>query len=185
MLEVYTADSPKPVMAVKFRVKRRWKGYVLNHMSIIGVMASVGYYSFILDLESFQSRMSITLALLLTMMAAKFVLANSLPKVSYLTFYDKYILACFSNLFAMMTIQMISKRISEDWDPSHAADFDRIASCALGLCWISYHIVVVYLARVRLGEITVTHGEAWAQQPMSIPDDALMTSEAMIKNRML
>ena len=44
-------------------------------------------------------RLSVTLTLMLTAVAYKFIVASALPQVSYLTSLDTYVLVCFLFLF--------------------------------------------------------------------------------------
>jgi hypothetical protein len=63
--------------------------------------ASLSCLSFVISLKDIAARSDVTLTLLLTVVAFKLLLSDTLPKVAYLTFLDKYTLFCFFAIFAI------------------------------------------------------------------------------------
>ena len=72
---------------------RRW--YIFNHMMPLGVVSTLTFYVFGMEVKELSERGQVSFTLLLTVMAAKFVLADHLPKIAFLTVIDYYILSCF------------------------------------------------------------------------------------------
>merc|ERR1712224_867461 len=97
-IEVYNPAGDKPLLALRFRLQRRWHHFAWNHMVLSGLLSTLGFCTFALDADEFARRSSITLVLLMTVTASKFLIDEGLPKISYLTTLDHYILRCIAML---------------------------------------------------------------------------------------
>lgn len=82
-----------------FRVTRQPWNYIINIMFILFTTAVLSALSFVISLKEVADRSSVTLTLLLTVVAFKLLLADTLPKVSYLTYLDWYTMFCFAVIF--------------------------------------------------------------------------------------
>ena len=96
-----------------------------------------------IPIEDFTDRMSITMTLLLTMVAFKFVLVNWVPVVPYLTYLDKY------NLFSILMLMVVTlenfivaydTRIDYE-DKDH---LDRWFFGLLFILWVTIHILIYF-----------------------------------------
>jgi hypothetical protein len=91
---------PRITMAVLFVRKPMY--YVTNIALPMMVLTYLAFLSFAVGLDGQRldtpDRLSITLTLLLTAVAYKFVVASAIPQVSYLTWLDQYISFCFGYL---------------------------------------------------------------------------------------
>lgn len=94
----------KPVFVYSFVLKRKSNWFVINHMVMMGLISSLSFSAFSVGVDSFADRASITLVLLLTVVAQKLSLVDHLPLLSYLTFIDVYILSCFG-LTILVTVE--------------------------------------------------------------------------------
>lgn len=81
-----------PSFCVAAKVSRRPQFFMWNIIVVMGVICSMAFVTFTVALETPQSRLQLTFILLLTTVTFKFVVNKSLPRISYLTYMDKYIL---------------------------------------------------------------------------------------------
>eukprot|EP00039_Didymoeca_costata_P004272 m.72377 g.72377 ORF g.72377 m.72377 type:complete len:1093 (+) comp12321_c0_seq1:202-3480(+) len=89
----------KSHMVCMFRITRRPWNFVVNVMLVMGLLASLAGISFVVPIQDVSDRSAVTLTLLLTAVAFKQVLSQTLPKVAYLTYLDIYVLCCFFGIF--------------------------------------------------------------------------------------
>lgn len=71
-------------------VQRRPEFFIWNAALPIGALTSMAFGAFTVPWTDIADRFSVTLTLLLTLVAYKLVISTSLPQVSYLTLLDKY-----------------------------------------------------------------------------------------------
>ena len=92
---------------LNFRVGRKSGYYIQNVVLLMASLSGLGLMAFFCLITDVGARTSISLTLLLTLVAFKFVLASMLPVISYNTFLDYYV------MFATYTlvIQTISSII--------------------------------------------------------------------------
>eukprot|EP00055_Hartaetosiga_balthica_P002197 m.3041 g.3041 ORF g.3041 m.3041 type:complete len:413 (+) comp2009_c0_seq1:192-1430(+) len=97
--------------------------------------------------ELLDQRMSITLTLLLTLVAVKFVVANDIPNVSYLTWLDTYILWGFVVITLVVVQNVIASLVSD----SLRGVVDKIGLIAFAVLWIGSHILafLIYFPKRR------------------------------------
>ncbi|KAL6069133.1 hypothetical protein QOT17_007669 [Balamuthia mandrillaris] len=100
--------------------------------------------------DALPDRMSITLTLILTVVAFKYSVSDNLPKINYMTLLDKYVLVSFLFLYAMglenflISTSSSEKEVVEAWD-------HRLMVWWLCL-WVVFHLycmVVVLFKRRR------------------------------------
>ena len=75
-------------------------------MLIMFFIATLGFCAYGVAADALHDRCSVTLTLLLTTVAFKLVLAEGMPKVSYLTYLDQYVFVSFFLLF-MITMENV------------------------------------------------------------------------------
>lgn len=83
--------------------ERKSNYYVYNIIIILFLLSSLGLFVFTIDIYDFASRQSTILTLILTVVAFKFSLSTSLPKVPYNTIIDHIV----SLIFLQLTIIII------------------------------------------------------------------------------
>jgi hypothetical protein len=92
-------------------------------------------------------RASITLTLLLTAVAYKFVIASELPNIGYLTYMDIYLAFCFLVLGAsIFEILLISPVITSPF-PFDTRKLDLWFNAILYSTWITVHIFILIGSR--------------------------------------
>eukprot|EP00045_Choanoeca_perplexa_P005327 m.44947 g.44947 ORF g.44947 m.44947 type:complete len:290 (-) comp13061_c0_seq1:939-1808(-) len=96
------------------------------------------------------ARMQVTLTVLLTLIAVKFVVASDLPNASYVTWLDAYILFGFF-LIALVIIQNV---IASRFEDETRATIDFVGLAIFGILWLGLHIgVFVYLYPRRMWRV--------------------------------
>eukprot|EP01031_Cornospumella_fuschlensis_P027817 gene27817-33593_t len=133
--------------------------YVWNFISVYFVIGLLSLTSAVIPYSSFSERSSITLTLLLTSVAFKFVAAAYIPIVPYITFLDGYILSgifliaavSFENVIVcLVTTQDDGSVVPTNWEES-AKYIDRIVYCVLFSIWVAAYLVILFGAyRLKL-----------------------------------
>jgi hypothetical protein len=81
-----------PAVAFKCRASRRYGYFIWNIFFVMLFICCMGFTTFAVDYKLPQNRLQLTFILLLTTVAFRTNVNNSLPRISYLTYMDKYIL---------------------------------------------------------------------------------------------
>ena len=87
-----------PLLHVYFVGQRRAAYYMWNIALPNFLLSALVFTSFAIAPEDLADRLSVTLTLVLTSVAFKYMVAQELPRISYLTLLDKYILLSFAFL---------------------------------------------------------------------------------------
>ncbi|KAL3311863.1 hypothetical protein Ciccas_009553 [Cichlidogyrus casuarinus] len=93
--------SFRPALSVKCRAARRPAYFIWNIFLVTFLICSLSLVTFAVDQNQPQSRLQLTFTLVLTLVAFKFVVNQCLPKISYLTYLDKYVI---SSLFILTIV---------------------------------------------------------------------------------
>ncbi|KAK2162475.1 hypothetical protein NP493_1519g00030 [Ridgeia piscesae] len=83
----------RTALCVKCQAARRPAYFFWNIFLITFLICSLSFATFAVDRSLPQNRLQLSFTLVLTSVAFKFVVNQSLPKISYLTYLDKYVLA--------------------------------------------------------------------------------------------
>ena len=95
------------------RVGRKSGYYIQNVVLLMASLAVLGMMAFFCAIDDIGSRTSISLTLLLTLVAFKFVLASQLPVISYNTLLDYYVMFATYTLVTMTVAAIIPFCITE------------------------------------------------------------------------
>lgn len=100
-------DTKKPQLVFAIVIRRKWGYYVWNVITMQGMLTSLAFSSFAVapSQESWDTRASITLSLIISTIALKWSVSSSLPKVNYFTFLDTYMYFAFVMKVAIMLAQ--------------------------------------------------------------------------------
>lgn len=93
--------------SLKIRVGRKSGYYIQNVVLLMASLSVLGIMVFFTDISDIGSRTSISLTLLLTLVAFKFVLASQLPVISYNTLLDYYVMFTTYTLVIMTICALI------------------------------------------------------------------------------
>ncbi|XP_078589584.1 cys-loop ligand-gated ion channel-like isoform X2 [Branchiostoma floridae x Branchiostoma japonicum] len=145
--EITGPDTIFPTYDVIINVTRRWTYYFWNIFVIMFLILLLTFSSFALDTGALESRLDVTLTLLLTSVAFKLVLAQRLPTISYLTLLDIYILAV---LTVQGLIVILHTTMSVITNKNVASLFNIVSSVVLGVMVVLCHVaLVIYIATVK------------------------------------
>lgn len=90
----YTPQFCYSQIYLRFNLQRNWSGYFYRLIILMFIISGVGLLTFALHpIEFFGDRLNNLTTLLLATVAFEFVAKDDIPKVSYMTFLDKYFLS--------------------------------------------------------------------------------------------
>lgn len=90
--KVNEVKEKHPAFCVAAKATRRPQFFIFNVIIILMALCSLCFASFAVSQELTPNRLQLTFTLILTCVTFKFVVSKTLPKISYLTCVDKYIL---------------------------------------------------------------------------------------------
>ena len=143
------------------RIARKARFYVDRFMSISGLLATLALTTVLVPPEDFADRMSITLTLLLTIVAQQSGLTESLPKIGYKTYLDRYNDACIkfiASIIAQNCLVIVLSKLPK----SFASDqflgiIDVVTWGMLALAWMVPHVyfgiskdLLAWMERIRV-----------------------------------
>lgn len=134
----------RSALSVKCRAARRPGYFVWNIFMITFLICSLAFATFSVDKKLPQNRLQLSFTLVLTAVAFKSVVNSSLPRISYLTYMDKYLLVSMVMLSAVCTWHAIVTRLDE----TRADRVENIVLTILSVLYIIYNIgfiVIIYL----------------------------------------
>lgn len=169
---------------IAIQIERKIGFYMYNVVFPVFLLVLLSFISFFVDVQGLSDRMSITLTLVLTLIALKYVVTQYLPATSYMTYLDKYILASFFFMSLVAGQNVICYHIAvnqpSDLDDeaekiSHihtADDFNKSTAIIISVLWFVLNICVgIVSTRTVRNHITCVqekfHGELMEQD---IPD---------------
>ena len=120
-------DTRFPMISLYFYIERKNAYYVYKIILPIVLLLFICWSTFWINPKELESRITISIVCLLSLIAYNFVVDNDLPKLGYLTFMDQFILI--SYFFAgIPTVQtVISRYLYELEGIERAKHFDNNA----------------------------------------------------------
>ena len=111
----WTIRSPKVMRGspshrtsyVHLTISRKSSYYTTNIFAIVVMIAFMSFFCFLVPVEEIANRVNIVITLILTTVAFKFSISNSVPKVGYSTHLDTYLFCSMFHLFFVATISAI------------------------------------------------------------------------------
>ena len=119
-----------PLLHIYFIAQRRAAYYMWNIALPNFLLSVLVFTSFAIAEEDLADRLSVTLTLVLTSVAFKYMVAQELPRINYLTLLDKYVLLSFVFL-ALVGVQNTLAAIADRERSFPIADVSRYAIEAL------------------------------------------------------
>ena len=148
--------------AITLPMLRRHRFYVTNVMAIMSAICFLAFTAFGLPTEQLADRSSIVLTLLLTAVAFKLVIADSIPKVGYFTVMDHYMNGMFILLFTISIENGIGAAIYQIYPTifeKHANRIDLCTFLTVLIMWGIFHVWFIHTCRrVRLESLKALHG---------------------------
>jgi len=124
-----------PRITFAMQLRRHSSNYMYNIIVPTATLVSLAFCSFTVPVNEVADRASITLTLLLSIIAYKLIIKDELPKVNFLTLIDFYILACMA-LVAMISFAnaFVGHGVEDVTDDIRFMDFECRA--VLGTMWV-------------------------------------------------
>jgi len=162
-----------PGLNFALKVVRRPEFYLYNVVLPLFLLVAIAFSAFALTPEFLPDKLNIIMTILLTTVAYKLYIGDHIPKVSYLTYLDKYILLCYFILSGMAAwttaVYVVSKNrigpcseagkaqlkkdgldpvsaLSACWNGDNNLLEDRVAGFSL-LSWIIVHLYLTIKIR--------------------------------------
>lgn len=131
-----------------FLVERRPAFFLWNFMLTTYTIVMANCSVVAISPDNLADRLSVTVTLLLTLVAGKFLGSSYIPIISYLTLLDMYTISALLVLFISMAEEVFAASCSFDtWrlaiDASTPCVGDRIFHLGMGAAWSLYHIAVL------------------------------------------
>ncbi|KAL1496851.1 hypothetical protein AB1Y20_014437 [Prymnesium parvum] len=148
-------------LLIVMRVNRYLGYWLFNVIAPLFILTSSLFASYAFEPEELEARTSITVTMLLSMVAFKYVISEQLPSISYATLVDWYVFCCFLCSYVVMVEQVLAKiQVIEEprWTYTSAVrGAAEPASCSICLVvgtasWIGAHLlafVVLLCVRIR------------------------------------
>ncbi|ELT93511.1 hypothetical protein CAPTEDRAFT_221712 [Capitella teleta] len=133
-----------PALSAACKASRRPGFFVWNILVVMMFICSLSFGTFTVDIDLPQNRLQLSFILLLTTITFKFVVNQSLPRISYLTYMDKYILTSMSILCCICVWHAIVPLIMERSSKDIANRADHVALGLFALCYIVFHVFFVF-----------------------------------------
>merc|ERR1712083_3670 len=85
-----------PILEINFIAKRKFSYHVWNIYFPLCLLTGMLFSGFAVDPSEPGDRLSLSLTVVLSSVAYKYIVSSDLPRINYLTFCDMYVLANFS-----------------------------------------------------------------------------------------
>eukprot|EP00918_Siedleckia_nematoides_P052393 GHVU01114497.1.p1 GENE.GHVU01114497.1~~GHVU01114497.1.p1 ORF type:complete len:481 (+),score=66.98 GHVU01114497.1:535-1977(+) len=128
-----------PALSTSCRASRRPGFFVWNIFLVMLFICSLAFATFTVDLRLPQNRLQLSFILLLTTITFKFVVSQTLPRISYLTYLDKYILTSMAILCTVCVWHSVVPLV--EYNMELAKMIDRCALIILGTGYFLFHAV--------------------------------------------
>lgn len=126
---------------VQFDVKiaRRVGYYIWKVMSVLVMLVVLSWAIFLIDPADIGNRMAVSITLFLAAVAFAFVTSGLIPRISYLTLLDLYILGCYVLLFLAPAESVVVYRLR---DGSRARKIDRLSLWCFPAAFLLLHVLI-------------------------------------------
>lgn len=160
-------DVMYPRIAFSMQVRRHASNYMYNIILPTATLVSLAFCSFTVPVNEVADRASITLTLLLSIIAYKLIIKDELPKVNFLTLIDFYILASMA-IVAMISFAnaVVGNGVEEITDDVRQMDYECrvVLGTAWVLCNLGFTLRILFrqfVARRRVSRFRKECGNNW------------------------
>ncbi len=119
------------------KIARRIGYYIWKIMAILMMLVMLSWGVFLIDPADIGNRLAVSITLLLAAVAFAFVTGGLIPRVSYLTLLDLYVLGCYVLLFLAPAESLLAYRLQ-----ARARRIDRLALICFPAAFLLLHLVV-------------------------------------------
>ncbi|XP_076443999.1 cys-loop ligand-gated ion channel-like [Babylonia areolata] len=137
-----------PILTVRTYAIRRAGFFAWNVLAIMVMICSLSLCTFAISRSLPQNRLQLSFTLVLTGVAFKFVVGQSLPRISYLTVLDKYILGSMLLMHLVSVWHAVLTRVSDSW--SQTLDDWAFVIFVLAFCLYNLGFAVVMIVKTKV-----------------------------------
>ena len=138
--EPAASDNIFPIYQVKMHALRKYAYFIYNVALIMDFLSALSFTSYTVDASNPGERIQISLTLLLTAVALKYVVNAFVPQVPYPTLLDKFIICCMSFQFLVAVENALAAIIHIKY-PKVVQMFEWISFGGLLFIFILLHVV--------------------------------------------
>lgn len=128
---------------LSFGLSRTSTYYLTNFVLVSYFVVGSSLSCIAVDHNDFGSRASITYTLLLTMVALKFVMSSSIPRINYLTLFDSYNIIGMLMIIAVIVENFFVSIIFNANEIEAADRVDTIFASMFAVLWTLFHALIV------------------------------------------
>lgn len=130
--------NKNPAISISCKVCRRSQFFLWNIILIMIFISSLVFTTFTVGQDKVQNRLQLSFILLLSNITFKFTVSQTLPKVSYLTILDKYIIGSMVQLCVVCLWHAIVSQFIDDMELAQRADMWALG--ILGGCYVIFNL---------------------------------------------
>ncbi|CAH1788352.1 unnamed protein product [Owenia fusiformis] len=145
MTQDYSTQSRShPALSVTCRAARRPGFFFWNVFLIMFFITALSFATFAVEPDKVHNRLQLSFTLLLTSVAFKFVINQSLPKISYLTYMDKYVLLSLVILCIVCIWHSLVTLFKDyDYEPKFIKHIERDVFISFSVLYVLVHILFI------------------------------------------
>ncbi|XP_064646448.1 cys-loop ligand-gated ion channel-like [Lineus longissimus] len=123
---------------------RKYGFFLWNVLLIMLFICSLGLCTFSVSVVLPQNRLQLSFTLVLTIVAFKYVINQSLPKISYLTYLDIYVLVSLTMLFLICCWHSVLSQLQEfGFSESTQYWADKYGLYSFAVLYVIFHIIYI------------------------------------------
>lgn len=138
--EPAASDNIFPIYRIKMHALRKYGYYIYNVVFILDFISALAFTSYTVDASSPGERIQISLTLLLTSVALKYVVNAFVPQVPYPTLLDKFMICCMAFQF-LVAMENGAAALVHIFFPKQLQIFEWTSFGALALIFLFIHII--------------------------------------------
>jgi hypothetical protein len=130
-----------PRLEISSLVRRKTGYWALNILLPMFFITCISFTFLSIPAQDISGRSSVVLTTLLTTVAFKFIIADKLPNISYLSLIDFYLLFCIIGQAIMVMIIVINGVLMKDSDGHDFGNRPGLNCAVAVLSWILLHVI--------------------------------------------
>lgn len=125
----FSKEIKEPLFQFHVHARRKYNYYLWNIAAMVNMISFLAFTSFAIERNDTGKRLSVSLTLLLTVVAFKNFVSSILPKVSYLTLMDKYVLFNVAFIFLVSVQNAVVGKVGPEVQEQYDIVFLYLSIC--------------------------------------------------------
>ncbi len=138
-------DRPVSGIAFNIKAKREIGYYIIKIIIPLILIVAMSWIVFWIEPENFSTQVSVSVTSMLTLIAYRFAIGVFLPRVSYLTRLDIFILGASLLVFAALVVVIVTGTLAQNNKTAKANRIDRISRVAFPLVFTALFVLAFLL----------------------------------------